>query len=184
LTALSPPKPHKIKPGKGSKLSLFIREIRVECVPNKSKSQIFLLMVKVNTSKVVTLLSLKGHQELENEIPKEPITKISLPIKSVLEESVHEDDQAMNDPSIKCKELGLSYDDYIGIFNELMGPKRTTHYFDVLLKILNKSYVFKKGGVLSMLGIFKPKCGNKFLRWSDRFQPQRFVVKSFSSGGG
>ena len=63
--------------------------------------------------------SLITYQERKDEIPKETIAKVLLPIKSVSDESIHEDDQVMNDPSIKYKEFELSCNDHIGVFNKL-----------------------------------------------------------------
>jgi len=70
----------------------------------------------------------------------------------------------MNDPFIKHKEFGLSYDDYIGIFNKLVRPKTATHCFDILPKIFNNHYMFKKGWILSTLDILKHKHADKLSR--------------------
>ena len=70
----------------------------------------------------------------------------------------------MNDPSLEYNEFELSCDEYIGIFNELMRPRRVAYCFGVPPKIFNSSWMFKKGRVLSTLGIFKLKGDNKLSR--------------------
>jgi len=49
LTLLSPPKPLKSKPGKGSEKSLVLSETQVEIAISKSKLLFTLIMVKSNT---------------------------------------------------------------------------------------------------------------------------------------
>jgi len=62
-----------------------------------------------------------------------------LPIKSILEESIYEDNQARSDASLEYNEFELSCDKYAWILNELMRPMRATHCFDVLPKDFNNS---------------------------------------------
>ena len=57
-------------------------------------------MMKPNTSEGVKSSPLIAHQELDDEIPKVPIPKVSLPIKMVLGEDPHVSDQATTDTSL------------------------------------------------------------------------------------
>jgi len=79
----------------------------------------------------------------------------------VLEESPSKSDQATSDASLGYDEFELSCDEYIAIFNELKRCTTATHCFDVLRKIFSSSSIFKKRGVLSTFGIFKPKGGKR-----------------------
>jgi len=89
----------------------------------------------------------------------------------------------MNGPSLKYNKVALSYDQYVRIFNRLMRPRRTTHYFGVLLKIFNIPGTFKKGGVLSTLHIFKPKGSNVRSRSiSTYFNPKDLGAQSSQVG--
>ena len=58
----------------------------------------------------------------------------------------------MNDKEIS---LGLSYDDYIETFNNLMQVGRILYPNGVSLKGFNNSYVFKKGGNLNKMSFLK-----------------------------
>ena len=78
---------------------------------------------------------------LEGVVPIDPVTKVPLPIISILEESVHEDDQTMNDPSLEHNRFELPYHEYVGIFNEL------AHCFNALPNIFNEYYTSQKGGI-------------------------------------
>ena len=69
----------------------------------------------------------------------------------------------MNHPLLNTMSLSYLMMSMLGSFNELMRPRKATHYFGALPKIINNSFTFKKGRVLSTLGIFKTKGGNKIL---------------------
>ena len=73
-------------------------EIRDEGTISNSKPLMALLLVKPNTSDGVEHLSLIAHLELKGGVLKEPIPKVPLPIKMVLEESSYECDQATVKP--------------------------------------------------------------------------------------
>jgi len=62
-------------------------------------------------------LFLFGHQKLEDEVPKELITNVLMSIISILEKSIHKDDQTMHEPSPEYNDFKLSSDKYIMIFN-------------------------------------------------------------------
>ena len=55
-----------------------------------------------------------------------------------------------------------------------MKPRRATHCFNVLPKIFNNSYTFKKLGVLSTSGIFKSKSSKRHAR----FMTMNFNLKN------
>jgi len=82
MAPLPPPEPHKANPRKGSKKNSHKSEARKKCTNGKSK-QIALPMVKSNINEVVEPLFLIAHQDLDDEIPKESIPKVPLPIKMV-----------------------------------------------------------------------------------------------------
>jgi len=63
------------------------------------------------------------HQDLEDDVLKKPVTKVPLPIISILEKSINEGGQTMHGPSLECNESESSYDDYLQIFNKLMRPR-------------------------------------------------------------
>jgi len=89
---LPPTHTHKIKLGKGSKSTLCMRKTRVKCTTSESKPQIALLIVKPNINECAKPLSLFAHQDLKDEVPEEPITRVPLPIILISEESTHKDD--------------------------------------------------------------------------------------------
>jgi len=82
----------------------------------------------------------------------------------VLEESLYAADQATSDTSLEYNEFELSCDVYLEICNELIRLRRVSHCFDVLPNIFNNFYTFKRRGVLSTLGVFKPKNGKGHAR--------------------
>jgi len=86
LAPLPPLEPLKAKLGKGSKKSPHKSETREECTTCKSKPRIGLITVMPNTSDGGEPLRLITHKKLEDEIPKEPVPKVLLPIKIVLGE--------------------------------------------------------------------------------------------------
>jgi len=118
--------PHKDKLGKVSKKSPYNSEKWEECATSMCKLPIALLMVKPNTSKGLKPLPLIALEEFEDEIPKELIPKVPLPIKMVLEESPYEVDQATSDTSFKYDEFEFSCNEYVEIFNVLIRPMRAT----------------------------------------------------------
>jgi len=69
--------------------------------------------VKPNTNEGVEASPLGTRQELEEEIPKEPVPKVPLPIKMVLGESPYEGDQTTSDTSFEYDEFELSYGEYV-----------------------------------------------------------------------
>jgi len=75
----------------------------------------------------------------------------------VLGGSSYKGDQATSETTLEYDGFELSFNEYIKIFNELMRHMRAMHYFDVLPKIFNNYYAFKKKGTHSTLGVFKPK---------------------------
>ena len=84
----------------------------------------------------------------------------------VLGESLYECDQATSDTSLEYDEFERSYDEYVEI------SRRATHCFDVVPKIFDDSYIFKRRGILSTLGIFKPKSAKRHARlMSMNFNP-------------
>jgi len=110
---------------------------------------------------------------LEDEIPKEPIPKVLLPIKMVLGESPYRGNQATSGTSLEYDKFELSCDRYVDIFNEIMRPRRVTHCFHVCPKIFNNFYTFKKRRVLITLGVFKNKNGKRYARlMSKNFNPK------------
>jgi len=155
LAHLPPSEPHQAKSGKGSKKIPNKSETREECATSKSKPQIALLMVKPNTSEGVEYLTLMTFQEFEDKIPEEPVPKVSLPIKMVLEESPHKGDQTTSDTTVKYDELELSCDEYVEILNELMRPRRAMLWCSPkdLQQLLHISEVRSP----STLSVFKPK---------------------------
>jgi len=80
--------------------------------------------VKPNVSKGVEPLPFIAFQELEDEIPKELVPKVPLPIKMVLGESPYEADQATSDISLERDEFELSCDNYVEILSELIGLRK------------------------------------------------------------
>jgi len=82
----------------------------------------------------------------------------------MLTEGPYASDQAISDTSHEYDEFKLSCDEYVEIFNELMRPRKATHCYDSLLKIFNNSHTFKMRGVISTLGVFKPKNGKMHAR--------------------
>ena len=154
-----PPGPHKAKPRKGSEKSPRKSETWEECATSKSKLQIALVIVKPNKSQGVKPLRIVTRQELEDETPKATIPKVPLPFKVVLGEGPYANDEATSNTFHEYDDFEITCDEYVQIFNELMRPRRATQCFDILLKIFNNSYTFKKRGILSTLGAFKPKNG-------------------------
>ena len=144
MAPLPPPGPHKAKPRKGSKKSPRKSETWEECATSKSKLQIALVMVKPNKSQGVKPLRIVTRQELEDETPKAPIPKVPLPINMVLGEDPFVSDQATSDISCEYDDFEISCDEYVEIFNELMRPRRATQFYNVLLRIFNNYYKFKK----------------------------------------
>ena len=83
----------------------------------------------------------------------------------VLKEGTYASDQATSDTSCEYGDFVISCDKYVEIFNAFMRRTRATQYFDVFPKISYNSYTFKKRGVLSTLGVFKPKDGKGHTRF-------------------
>jgi len=64
-----------------------------------------------------------------------------------------------------------------------MRPRRTTYCFDVIPKIFNNSYTFKKRGILSTLGIFNLKSGKRHVRLMPmNFSPKDLRTNPLQSG--
>lgn len=181
LAISSYPPPRKYKPREGCEKSLYMSEIRDERTISKSKHLINLFLVEPNTCEGGEPLPLIARQEPKDEILEKLIPKVPLPITMVLGESICDGDQATRATSLEYDEFKLSCDEFVDIFNELMRLSRATHCFDVLPKIFNNSYTFKKTGVRSTLGVFKPNGGKRRAKLtSQNFSP----IKSLSSGGG
>jgi len=141
-------------------------------------------MVKPNTSERVKPLLLVARQELEYETPKAPIPKALLPIKMVLGKNPYANDQATSYISREYDDFEIFCDEYIEIFNELMRPRRTTQCFDVLPKIFNNAYPFKRRGVLSTLGVIKPKNGKGHARvMTKNFNSKNWRTNPLQGGG-
>jgi len=72
----------------------------------------------------------------------------------VLREGPYVSHQATSDTSLEHEDFELSCDEDVENFNKFMRPRRATRCFDVLPKIFNNAYKFKKIEVLSTLSVF------------------------------
>jgi len=126
---------------------------RVERTISKSKTLFRLLLVEPNTTNGVTLF----HPFIQSPLKFWDETFYGMkPL----------DDQCLTLEYKPTLSFNMSFDEYIKILNKLMSVKPYVfNCFDKkALNSFKNSYMFKRGGALSTLAIFKPKGTVKYLR--------------------
>ena len=102
----------------------------------------------------------------------------------VLAEDPYASDQATSDISCEYNDFEISCDDYVEIFKEIMTRRRATQCYAVLPKIFNNYYTFRKRGIHSTLGVFKPKNSKahaRLMSWD--FNPKDLTANPLQRGG-